>query len=123
LLGQVEAIALALDIDAKEEPKLTKVLDGKLRVQVVNDLLEQHRAGAREHHVIDIQKEVDNVMATSKHEQGRVGACRSEADADHERGKTSEPRLRCLSKPVHRLVEEADSVWPFSINKPDGLLT
>jgi hypothetical protein len=70
LLGQVEAVALALDVDTKEEPELTKVLDGELRAQAVNDLLEQRRAGAREHHVIDVQKEVDNVMAASKHEQG-----------------------------------------------------
>ena len=96
LLGQVEAIAAALDVDAEEEPELAKVLHGKLSVQAVDDLLKQRCIGAGEHHIID----VDDITSMSKHEQGRVGAGRSEADANHERGETSKPCPRCLMQPV-----------------------
>ena len=45
-------------IDAKEEMQRPHVLDGKLGLQLGDDVLEKSIGGGAQHHVVDVQEQV-----------------------------------------------------------------
>jgi hypothetical protein len=55
VLGQIEAVLCAFDVDAEEEVEGAHVSDGELGMKAVDDGAKESGAGAGEHYVIDIE--------------------------------------------------------------------
>lgn len=114
-------MVIAFNIDAKEEPQLSQILDCKLGVQASKNRMKMCRARTGDHHVIHVEK-IGDICTASKNEERGVGSRRSEADGDDKLGELVKPSSRSLTEPIERLNEETDDVGTIGVNKPDGLL-
>jgi hypothetical protein len=122
VLGEVEAILCAFDVDAKKETERAHVPDGELSSKVIDNGAKESIAGTGEHDVIDIEEKIGNVGATLKDEKRGIGSCGSETELDNRIGEPSVPSTWRLFQSVQGLVEQAHGIRTVSIHKTRWLL-
>lgn len=99
LLAEEEASRRARDVDAEEEMQGAKVLHGKLRDELSDDVAEGSRRGRSEHDIVDVEEQEGDVVAVATCKQRRVGPSRGEANGLEEAGEAEEPCTRACFKP------------------------
>jgi hypothetical protein len=77
--------------------------------------------GCREHNVVDVEQEVDSVVAAPVDEQGRVRLGLNEADGGQVRGEATVPSPWRLLEAVQGPVQPADQIRTVSVDEAGGL--
>jgi len=85
-------ILVALNCHTEEMMKGAKVLHGKLVLECCNQAMQELLGGGSEDDLVDIEKQVDCLGATTKYEEGCIGLCFTETQRKQEGGK---PTLPC----------------------------
>jgi hypothetical protein len=85
------------NVDAEEEVQRSHVLHCKLGTEGVDDLLQQFGARRGEHHVVDVEEQVDDVAAAAQDEEEGVRPCGCEPQLDGMSREAGESGERCLS--------------------------
>jgi hypothetical protein len=106
-----ETLRLTLGGDAEEVVKRPLVLHRELPLKGVDRALEKVGDGCREHNVVDVEQELDGVVATSVDEQGRVRLGLNEIDGGQVGGEATVPGLWHLLEAVQGAVQPADQIW------------
>ena len=71
-LREEQASATALHMHPQEVMELTEVLHSELRLQRSDGALKESDRRGREHNVIDVEQQVDHIIAATEDEQGCV---------------------------------------------------
>jgi hypothetical protein len=77
----------------------------------------------REHNVIDVEKEVDGVIATPVEEEGHVRLGLDEADGGQVGGEAIVPSPLRLLEAVQGAVQPTNYIWASGVDEADGLTT
>jgi hypothetical protein len=83
--------------------------------------LEEGNTRRREHDVVDVEKEVDGVIATPKDEQGRVWLGLDEAEGGQVGGEATVLGMCCLLVAIQRAVKLTHHTRVSGVDKAGGL--
>ena len=95
-----ETLRLAFDSDAEEVMEGPQVLHRKLLLEGDDCALQEVDGGCHENNVVDVEEEVDEVLAPPVDEEGCVRLGLDEADGGQIGGEAAIPGTRCLLEAV-----------------------
>jgi hypothetical protein len=117
---QEETLGPTFGGDAKEVMEKPQVLHRKLPLEGDDCALEKIGDGCREHDVVDVE-EVDDVIATTVDEEGRIRLGLDEADGGQVGGEAAIPGPRRLLEAVEGTVQPTDQIRVSDVDEADGL--
>jgi len=103
--------------------ELTEVLHGELRLQRSDGALKESSRRGREHNVVDVEQQVDHIIAATEDEQGGVRLGLRESQGQQVCSKSTVPGMGRLLKSIEGLVQAADVVRMSCILEASWLST
>jgi hypothetical protein len=121
-LRQEHPRSRARDRDPEEIGQVPEIGHGELTVELVGDVLKKTGAGGGEDDVVDVEQQISQVVAATKHEEGHVALRGNEAKPVSVVGEALVPRPGRLLQAIKRLVEQADVLGPSGVDEARWLL-
>jgi hypothetical protein len=102
---------------------ISEITHGELRVERVNDGIEEGGGVGGEKDVINVQQQVCNGCTTMKDEERRITLRCRKTNRGNEGGEAMKLCTRHLFKPIKRFIQATTMRWMRGVKEAIGLLT